>query len=67
MKDEINLEKNHNRGIARIFQKGGEGAGGHTVSNRGYNRNTVGCLLKKRLAEGVSMAPQNLPPTWLYP
>ena len=23
MKDEINLEKNHNRGIAMIFQKGG--------------------------------------------
>ena len=40
-----------NRGVARIFQRGG-----HTVSNMIVMvfspRNIVGCLLKKRLTKG---------------
>ena len=50
-----------NKGVARIFQRGG-----HTGSYRGYSPdchlNIVGCLLTNRLTKGGSRAPQDPPP-----
>ena len=47
------------RGVARIFKRGG---GGHTGSNNivmaFLPRNTVGCLLKKRLTKGGHRHPR---------
>ena len=57
------------RGVARIFQRGEAGGGGHTGSNNivmAFSpRNIVGCLLKKRLIKGGSREPQLRP--WFRP
>ena len=50
-----------NRGVARIFQRGG---GSHCVKHYRHGvspRNIVGCLFKKRLTKGGSRAPQDPP------
>ena len=48
------------RGVARIFQRGGH-TGSNNIVMAFSPRNTVGCMLKKRLTKGGSRAPQDPP------